>query len=435
MSLTDAVREKGVVGCGGAGFPTYKKLERPAEVVILNAAECEPLLHKDKEILRHHAVPVLDGMAAVMAAVEAREGVVAVKGKYEALIAALEPATKARGIRIHRLGDFYPSGDEFVTVHEATGRVVPPGGIPLDVGCLVTNVETMLNLASPGPVTHKHLTVAGAVPRPVTVRVPVGTSFRDLLTAAGADLGSLGVVLVGGVMMGRPLHDPDEVVTRTTGGLVCLPPGHRLGERHATEARQRNRIGKAACDQCSFCTELCPRYLLGHPVRPHVAMRNLLFPLSPESQVFGSQFCCECNLCSLFSCPEELYPKDACVDDKRLMRERKARHPMTGRPTTPHGMQAFRHVPLSSLFKKLGLGRFENVGPLTELPLAPERVRIPLLMHIGQPAVACVRPGQRVEVGTVVGRAPEGLGVPVHASLAGTVESVGQEIVIRRADA
>jgi Na+-translocating ferredoxin:NAD+ oxidoreductase RnfC subunit len=432
--MIEATRAKGVVGAGGAGFPTYKKLERTAEIVILNAAECEPLLHKDKELLKHFGGEVLDGMAAVVRHVQAREGIVAVKGKYQDLLEQLEPEARARGLRLHPLGDFYPSGDEFVTVHECTGRVVPPGGLPLDVGCLVGNVETMLNVSRPGPVTHKYLTVAGAVPEPMTVRVPVGTTYRATLAAAGVDVDALGSVLVGGVMMGKLMASPDEVVTRTTGGFVCLPHGHRLGERYAAKPPQRARIGKSACDQCSFCTEMCPRYLLGHPLEPHKAMRNLMFHEVGPSLILGSQFCSECNLCSLFACPEDLFPKDACVDNKRFLREQNLRHPGTGLPTKPHSMQEFRHIPLSSLIKKLGLMGFRNVGPLTEVGLAPDQVRVPLRMHVGEPAVACVAPGATVRVGDEIGRAPAGLGVPVHASVAGVVESVGAEVVIRRTD-
>src|SRR4051812_22887296 len=107
--MIEETRAKGVVGAGGAGFPTYKKLERPAEIVILNAAECEPLLHKDKELLKHHASEVLDGMAAVMSHVQAKEGIVTLKGKYADLVATIEGEARARGMRVHALGDFYPS--------------------------------------------------------------------------------------------------------------------------------------------------------------------------------------------------------------------------------------------------------------------------------------------------------------------------------------
>ena len=140
----------------------------------MNGAECEPLLHKDKELLRHEAVRVLAGLRLAMDRVGASEGVVGVKNKYEDVI-RVAAAAAARG-RAHRSRsrDSYPAGDEFILVHDVTGRVIPPGGLPRDVGALVVNVETLVNVGLGRPVTHKYLTVAGAVKEPVTLRVPVG---------------------------------------------------------------------------------------------------------------------------------------------------------------------------------------------------------------------------------------------------------------------
>jgi Na+-translocating ferredoxin:NAD+ oxidoreductase RnfC subunit len=431
--MLERVRANGVVGAGGAGFPTYKKLEASADTVIVNAAECEPLLHKDKEILRHHMDAVLAATRKVADQVGAARAVVAIKDKYHDLIEEIGARGERSGIEVFSLGDYYPAGDEFVTVYEVTGRVIPPGGLPLDVGCLVTNVETLLNLELDRPVTHKFLTVAGDVPEPVTVRAPVGAAYGDVLRAVGVDPEAVGHVLVGGVMMGKLMHSFDEPVTRTTGALLCFPEGHGLPARYMTDAHARDLIGKSACDQCSFCTELCPRYLLGHPIEPHMAMRGLEFNLVGDSMVLGSQFCCECNLCSLYACPEDLFPKDACADNKQMMRTKGLEHPARGSTDVrPHSMQEYRHVPVSSLIKKLGLADFRNVGPLVEVDWQLDQVRIPLSQHVGQPAVAVVAEGEYVQVDQEIGAAPDGLGVPIHASIEGIVAAVGDDVVIRR---
>jgi Na+-translocating ferredoxin:NAD+ oxidoreductase RnfC subunit len=433
LKMRERVRENGVVGAGGAGFPSYVKLEKPAEIVIMNAAECEPLLHKDKQILTHFTSEVLSGMDKIRRQVKADRAIIGIKEKYHELIEILRAQGGPLGIEVSPLGDFYPAGDEFLTVYETTKRVIPPGGIPLDVGCLVMNVETMLNVQRDRPVTHKYLSIAGEVPEPVTLEVPVGTPFREVFTAVGVDVDQLHGVLVGGVMMGRPMKSLDEVVTRTTGALLVFPAGHVLLRKYAVEAPSRDRIGKAACDQCSFCTELCPRYLLGHPVQPHMAMRGLEFNHVGDSLILGSQFCCECNLCSLYSCPEDLFPKDACADNKVFMRSQALKHPATGRTDLqPHRMQEYRKTPVKSLFKKLGLNGFRNVGPLVEVDWNGQEVRIPLKMHIGAPARAVVKVGDLVQEGQVIGAAPEGLGVPVHASVHGTVTRVADEITLRR---
>ena len=431
--MLNRLRSNGVVGAGGAGFPTYKKLESRAETVIVNAAECEPLLHKDKEILRHHMVPVLRGLEKVVRQVGATRAVVAIKEKYEDLIEALRQQVGPRAIEVHPLGDYYPAGDEFVTVYETTDRIIPPGGLPLDVGCVVLNVETLLNIELDGPVTHKFLTVGGDVPAPVTVRAPIGATYGDVIRAVGADPLAVGHVLVGGVMMGHIMESAEQPVTRTTGALLCFPEGHSLPQRYLTDGRTRDLIGKSACDQCSFCTELCPRYLLGHPVEPHLAMRGLGFNLAGDDMVLGSQFCCECNLCSLYACPEDLFPKDACADNKVMMRSKGLEHPQRGHTDVQaHSMQEFRHVPVASLIKKLGLSDFRNVGTLVDIDWQMPEVRIPLRQHVGQPAVAAVEEGQHVSAGDLIGAAPDGLGVPVHASIEGVVAAVGDPIVIRR---
>jgi len=429
----ERLRDLGVVGAGGAGFPTYEKLKSPAEIVILNAAECEPLLHKDKELLIHHAAEILDGLLLVSRHVGAERTILAIKIKYEELIAQLEGPAASRGIEIHRLPDSYPAGDEFITVYEATGRVIPPGGLPRDVGCLVQNVETILNLQRDEPVVDKYLCVVGDVEDPVTVRVPVGTSYRDLLTAVGVDAEAVGHVMVGGVMMGKVMQSLDEVVTRTTGALLCFPEDHVVARRYNTTPRQRDLIGMSACDQCSFCTEMCPRYLLGHPIEPHVAMRSLEFNRMGEGAILGAQFCCECNLCTLYACPEDLYPSFACVDNKAEMRSKGQTHPATGRRDLPvHSMMEYRRIPVSSLIQKLGLSQYRNVGPLREVDWRLAEVRIPLRQHIGSPAEPIVSRGERVRRGQKIAEAPgSALGVAVHASIDGEVTSVGEDVRIR----
>ncbi len=427
LSIT-RIRAHGIVGAGGAGFPTYQKLEGRAEVVIMNAAECEPLLHKDKELLKHFADEVLAGFRLVADHLGAQRAVVGIKEKYTELIQELQPKAASLGIEIFRLGDFYPAGDEFVTVYEVTGRVIPPGGLPLDVGCVVINVETSLNIARDVPVTHKYLSIAGAVAEPVTVCAPIGLSFGEVLRGVGVEPASLGHVLVGGVMMGREMLSFDEVVTRTTGALLCFPEGHSLPGRYATENSIKARIGRSACDQCSFCTEMCPRYLLGHPVEPHRAMRGLGFGSSQtrEQALLGSAFCCECNLCSLYACPEDLFPMNACRDNKPLIRESGLSHPLKGSTgLQPHSMRDFRRIPISSLIRKLGLSDFRNVGPLKHIDWRPSELRVPLKMHIGSAAEALVQVGATVAAGEVIAAPPEdALGVPIHAPLEATVASV-----------
>ncbi len=320
------VAHAGVVGAGGAGFPTHVKLSAEADTVLINAAECEPLLHKDKEVLREYADRVIAGAAAAMELVGATRGILGVKGKYRDVIDLLRPKLPPN-MDVAPLDDAYPAGDEFILVYDVLRRVIPPGGIPLAVGAVVINVETALNvaLAAERPVTEKYLSIGGAVAEPVTLRVPLGVTLAECVAAAGGPTTPEPNYLVGGVMMGYLQENHQALVDKTTGGVIVLPSDHVVVRRRRQDWQQITRIGRSACDQCSFCTELCPRWLLGHPIEPHLAMRSLEFNLVGESNVIGTAFCCECNLCSLYSCPEDLDPKNVCTQNKRRLAAEKRR--------------------------------------------------------------------------------------------------------------
>ena len=425
----DRVEELGIVGAGGGGFPTAVKLRTRVPVLIANAAECEPLLHKDKELLHHHAEPFLRGMTMAMEMVGAREGVIGIKEKYQEIIEALEHQAP-KGIRVVPLPDVYPAGDEFILVHMVTGRVIPPGGLPKDVDAIVSNVETLMNIGLDRPVTHKYLTVAGAVATPVTLRVPVGTTIGEVIEAAGGATVSDFGVLLGGVMMAKPAENLDVPVTKTTGGIIVLPAEHALIRRHNAPWIHVQRIGRSACDQCRFCTEFCPRFLLGHPIEPHRAMQSLGFEMGADAMV-STLYCCECNLCTMFACPEDLDPKTVCVQSKPLARERGLVWKGAPESIVPHPMAEFRRVPMRRLIAKLGLGEFSNTGPLTEYAFAPRKVNVLLKQHAGAPAVPVVKTGDRVRAGDLLAAPEQGkLGARIHASIDGVVTVKSDSVVI-----
>ena len=178
--MLSRIEELGVVGAGGAGFPTAVKFRAQVPTFLINAAECEPLLHKDKELLQHHAEAMMRGLRIGMQCTGSKEAVIGIKEKYHDVIDSLQPTLPA-DVRIFPLNDSYPAGDEFILVHDITKRVIPPGGLPKDVGTVVVNVETLMNIGYDKPVTHKYLTIAGAVKNPVTLRLPVGITIREAI--------------------------------------------------------------------------------------------------------------------------------------------------------------------------------------------------------------------------------------------------------------
>ena len=431
--VAETLKAMGVVGAGGAGFPTYVKAQSKVEYVLANGAECEPLLHKDLEIMKQYPAEIIAGMKVMMEATEARWGKFGIKTKNKDAITAIEPHAREAGIDMCQLGDFYPSGDEYELVYSATGRLIPAAGIPLNVGCVVNNVETLYNVkrAVEGePVTRKFLTVCGAVKKPISFWAPIGATFRDLIAAAGGAIaGEIGI-FVSGLMMGTLSFNLDDVVTKTTCGLIILPKDHMLVERRSRPIAVKHHIGKSACDQCSYCTEFCPRYLLGYDVQPHKVMRSLGFTLTGANNwnQWG-ELCCACGLCTLYACPEDLFPKEACDQAKTDLRAVGIKF-VQEKPVRVHPMKEYRRVPLAMLRQRLKVDHLEAPTPYDSKELHPSRVRILAKQHAGKPATIVVNAGDAVNRGDIVARMGEkDLGADIHASIKGRVSKITESWV------
>ncbi len=433
MSLADKIFEAGVVGAGGAGFPTHIKAKSEVEYVLANGAECEPLLHKDYEIMCEHPEEILEGMEMMLYSTKAKRGYFGIKTKNAAAIEAIENSIGDKNIEMSFLGDFYPSGDEYELVYHATKRLIPPHGIPLDVGCVVNNVETFYNVknANEGiPVTEKFICVAGAVKNPSTMWVPIGTSYREIIDFVGGTTIQDYGIFVSGLLMGKLTFDLSEVVTKTCAGLIVLPKNHYLIDRMNRNMQSMNRIGKSACDQCSYCTEFCPRYLLGYDVQPHKVMRSLVFTTTGNS-VWNqyADLCCSCGLCSLYACPEDLYPREACDQGKAEMREQGMKYEQP-KPVKVHPIHEGRRVPLKMLMKKLNVAHLDSKTPFTKEQPKPESVKIMLKQHVGVPAKALVNLGDVVSKNDLIGDIEEGkLGAKIHSSIDGKVTHVSEEFI------
>lgn len=433
MSLDQKIFEAGVVGAGGAGFPTHVKAKSTVEFVLANGAECEPLIHKDLEIMKNFPKEIVNGMELMMQNTKAKKGYFGIKGKNAVAIEKIQEQFTNGKIEMTILGDFYPSGDEYELVYEATKRLIPPHGIPLDVGCVVNNVETLYNIsraAEGKPVTEKFVCVAGAVKNPSTFFAPVGISFEELIKHVGGTTESDFGIFVGGLLMGKLTFDLSEVVTKTTAAIIVLPKDHYMINRMERPIEDMNRIGKSACDQCSYCTEFCPRYLLGYDVQPHKVMRSLVFTTSGKS--LWNQYadlCCACGLCSLYACPEDLYPREACLQSKAEMKAAGQKYEQQ-KPVKVHPIKEGRRVPLKQLRKRLNVEQYEAETPFTKERPQPNAVKILLQQHVGGPAKATVKIGESVNVGDVIGKPEEGkLGSVIHSSISGKVTHVSEEFI------
>jgi Na+-translocating ferredoxin:NAD+ oxidoreductase RnfC subunit len=433
MSLSEKVLNAGVVGAGGAGFPTHIKTNSKPEFVLANGAECEPLIHKDYELMVNFPEQIIKGIELVIESTSSKKAFFGIKSKNIKAIENIKKNITNNRIEISELGDFYPSGDEYELVYSATGRLIPPAGIPLDVGCVVNNVETFFNVANANegkPVTEKFVCVAGTVKKPSSFFTPIGSSFKELIEhAGGASVKDFGV-FVGGIMMGNLTFDLDEVVTKTTTGLIVLPRDHYLIKRKNQPPQNWHRIGKSACDQCSYCTEFCPRYLFGYEVQPHKVMRSLGFTKT-GANVWNqmAELCCSCGLCTLYSCPEDLYPKEACDKAKVEMRAEGIKFVQT-KPVKVHPIKEGRRVPLKQLIKKLNVRNYDVPTPFNKNELEASGVKILLKQHLGEPAVAKVKIGEKVSKGSLIAEAKNGkLSANIHSSIDGMVSQVTNEYI------
>ena len=268
QTIRERVQAAGVVGAGGAGFPTHIKLQARVDTFC---GECggmrTPCLKVDQQLMAQQASRLLRGVHYAMKATGASSGIIALKEKYQLAINALTPLLPP-DIRLHILPDVYPAGDEVLTIWMATGRRVPPAALPVSVGVVVNNVQTVLNIAraveQQYPVTRRTLTVNGAVAKPITVTVPIGMSLREVTAlAGGATVDALGFIN-GGPMMGSLITSLDTPVSKTTGGLLVLPNSHSLIQRRMQNDRSVLAVAKTVCEQCRLCTDLCPRHLIGN---------------------------------------------------------------------------------------------------------------------------------------------------------------------------
>ncbi len=367
-----------------------------------------------------------------MQATGAKEGIIALKARYTAAINALRPRLHP-GMRIEILRDIYPAGDEVITIWLVTGRRVPPGGIPLNIGVVVNNVQTLINVAwamQGVPVTRRTLTVAGAVQSPVTVTVPIGTPLSMVLSLAGGGLSPELEFIEGGPVMGSLVQDLNRPVTKTTAGLIALPADNPLIKQKKAGIRSVLQIAKTVCEQCCYCTELCPRHIVGHKLSPHLIVRAVNYNnIADPEMLTAALICSDCGICEVYACPLGISPRRINTALKGELRAKGIKY--QGKLGQEDPMAEARLIPSSRLASRIGLTPwYHQDAPLITVSCDPDEVTLSLKQHAGAPAVPVVKQGDRVSRGTLVAEIPEGaLGARVHASIDGVVTGVTPEAI------
>lgn len=284
----------GVVGLGGACFPTAVKLSIPdgkkADTIIINAAECEPYLTCDDALMLTHSKEIIGGIKLIMQAAGATRAIIGIEDNKPQGAAALRDAIGPRRIEVRTLPTRYPQGSEKQLIYALTGRVVGRGYLPIDVGCIVDNVATAYALyravCEGEPLVSRVITVDGpSVRAPGNFLVPIGTPISAVLEAAGGVPDDTGKIIAGGPMMGRAISNLDAPVTKGLSGLIVFP------EEMAYRKEEDN------CIRCARCVRACPMGL-----EPYLLASYGEYHLGPKAAHASVMTCLECGCCA-YVCP------------------------------------------------------------------------------------------------------------------------------------
>jgi Na+-translocating ferredoxin:NAD+ oxidoreductase RnfC subunit len=234
---------------------------------------------------------------------------------------------------------------------------------------------------------------------------------------------------MGGPMMGKVLASNQDPITKTTSGLIVLPPQHNIIRDKQKDIERMRFIAKSACTQCSRCTDLCPRNLIGHSLEPHKIMRHLAYKPGMEGEILeDALICSECGVCEKFACPMMLSPREInAVLKQKCLAEGVKREPK--RET--YKVSPFfdtRKVPVHRLMERLEVIKYDTHPEFSTDEIQVNKVNILLQQHLGKPSLPVVAKGDRVKKGDLIAEIPEGaLGARIHASIDGTVSSIDDQ--------
>lgn len=439
LELKEVMQSNGISGAGGAGFPSYAKLNEGIDIIILNCAECEPLLKLHKQLLALKANEIVNTLNFIAEVIKAKEVVIATKESYVKTVEAVQEAIEGRKLyantRISFLPEIYPAGDEIITIYESTGRVVKPGKLPLSVGVIVYNVETIYNvyqaLFENKPVTHKYITIAGEVNEPKTIKAPIGMTFDEVVKLAGGAIIENPAYVHGGPMTGKLVKGID-VVTKTSNGLLVLPQDQYIVRKKNQNIAISVKRAKSVCCQCNRCTEMCPRNAIGYPIEPHAVMKNVMSVNNADVQSsLNTFFCSQCGICEMYACEQSLSPQTLINECKTQLRNNGITAPKDVELSNINKFRRERMISMERLKARLGLSKYDRTAPLSLEEITTKEVKIKLSQHIGVPSIPVVEKGDFVEEGQQIAKVKENsLSLPCHSSISGRVLDVNEKYII-----
>ncbi len=434
--IKEAIFEAGVIGAGGAGFPTHIKLAAQMDYLVINGAECEPLIYTDYQLMEHYGEEMVIVIRQLLQALCIKKAVWGIKKKHSSLIAKLRTMTSSdENIEICALDNIYPAGDELTLIHHCTGIIIPRGQLPSSKKVIELNVETIWNLYKALfeklPVTEKYVMIGGAVEEPMVFKVPLGTPYKELIKQVKPQIEDY-ELLIGGPMMGS-FASKEGYVTKTTKALLILPKESKVYcNKEALDLNRMKRV-MSCCSQCQMCTDLCPRNKLGHQVEPHKVMNAFANGLLNHGGALRTALgCCGCNICSYYACHHDLMPSQFMMLIKKELLKQGIKPEANEPLVTNTGVEV--EIPSSRLLDKLGIKQYDKHPLWVEEALEVQKVYLPLAAHLGNPSMPLVQVGEKVNKGQLIAcGSKKKISCQIHSSLEGLVSRMTEtEIVIER---
>lgn len=431
IDFKEAVYEAGVVGSGGAGFPTHIKVAQKAKTLLINGSECEPLIEVDKNLIKNYSHKLI-GILNFLLEIDFVENIIiCVKKEYSDVSYCIESRINSDKITMCKLPNIYPIGDEVVLINEATGITLKKGELPINHGLVVLNVETLLNIRNKifdnKNVTSSYVTVTGEVENGGTFNFPLGFPLNKILELCKPKIDDFRVV-VGGPMTGR-IASVDEAVKKTTKAFIILPREHKVVRNMEDINMTHIKRIMASCSQCRACTDLCPRNLLGHKVEPHKLMNAMANGLSENTASLKTSLgCVSCGVCELYACHHDLSPRKMMVAVKGAF----LKEGIKADPNDCTGSldeAEYSRVPSKRLMMHLNLTKYNKHLPFNPRLQNTDKVYISLKDHIGAPCISTVNVGQEVNVGDLIGTNKNVLHGNIHASISGTIKEVNKGFI------
>lgn len=423
-SLAEHAKDAGVTGAVG-GRPIHAHLTGRLDCIIANGVECLPLSAADRHVMVHRALEVVRGLHRVCDATGAREGIIAISERYDDAADAIAFVLRRfSGIRLVRVGDFYPAGEASVLAAELLSIPPAPASALREAGVGVLNVRTLADLdaaARGRALTHRDVTVTGAVRAPQVVRAPIGTTIATLVACAGGVTTPDPVFFAGDPLTGRPSPHAHTAVDKRTGTVVVLPGDHPAARTATAGADETLARLEAGCTRCGACGAVCPSRGIGLALNPDRIVGALVAGHAPPEEILaGAALCMDCRLCEIFACPTRVSPAAALREARAHLPASASRLPV-GAP--PPNWLAGNRVPRERVIARMGLDRYDR--PVRAATVIPRPAHLYLPLAGASPMVSR---GTWVAAGELLATGPTA--ASLHAPQAGTITAVSPTHVV-----